>query len=154
MATTLQVAVDEIYGRLKTVWDAQTPAILGASPAAPVTLLYEDTEWKGRPDDATADPWARASIRHASGQQATLADSTSRRLFRNYGAVTVQCFAPMRDNRGAPVARQLAEVVKAAFEGARTSNVWFQSVRFNEIGREGLFFQLNVVANFEWDEAR
>lgn len=152
MATTLQVAVDEIYGRLKTVWDAQTPAIVGT--VLPALLLYEDTEWNGRPDDPTADPWARVSIRHASGQQATLADSTSKRLFRNYGAVTVQCFAPMRDNRGAPVARQLAEVVKAAFEGARTTNVWFQSVWFNEIGREGLFFQLNVVANFEWDEAR
>jgi len=154
MATTLQVAVDEIYGKLKTVWDAQTPAIVGGSPATPALLLYEDTEWKGRPDEPTADPWARVSIRHASGQQVTLADSTSKRLFRNYGAVTVQCFAPMRDNRGAPVARQLAEVVKAAFEGASTTNVWFQSVRFNEVGREGLFFQLNVVANFEWDEAR
>ena len=62
MATTLQVAVDEIYGRLKTVWDAQTPAIVGT--VLPALLLYEDTEWNGRPDDPTADPWAQIGRAH------------------------------------------------------------------------------------------
>lgn len=154
MATTFQVAVDEIYGTLKTQWDADTPAIVGGSPATPAELLYEDTEWKGRPDDPTTLPWARVMVRHSVGEQATLANQSSRRLFRNYGVVMVQCFASMRDNRGALVARQLAEVAKEAFEGKRTSNVWFQSVRFNEVGREGLFYQINVVANFEWDQER
>lgn len=154
MATTLEIAVDEIYGQLKTVWDAGTPAIIGGSPAVPALLLYDDTEWKGRPDDPRQAAWGRVTIRHVEAEQHTLADSSSKKLFCNYGVVTVQIFAPMRDNSGALVARRLAEVVKAAFEGVSTENVWFRSARYNEVGREGAWYQFNVVSDFQWDEMR
>lgn len=154
MATTLSVAVDEIYGAITTAWNSGTPAIIGGSPATPALLLYEDTELKGRPDDDRQTAWARVSVRHATGEQHTLADASSKRLFCNYGVVTVQCFAPMRDNTGALVARRLAEVAKAAFEGVTTENVWFSNVRFQEQGREGTWYQINVSADFQWDEMR
>lgn len=151
MATTLQIAIREIYGRLKEQWDADTPAIIGGSPAAPALLLYDEAEWTGRPDADRDLAWGRAKIIHSDGEQATLA-GTAGTLFRNYGVITVQCFAPMRDNTGALVARRLAEVVKTAFQGRNTTNVWFRQVRYNEVGREGTWYQMNVVANFEWDE--
>lgn len=150
MATTLEIACDEIYGQLKSTVDAKAAAAIGYVP----DILYEDTEWKGRPDGALSTAWLRVTIRHVEGEQHTLADASSKKLFCNYGVVTVQLFTPMRDNSGALVARRLAEVVKAAFEGVTTENVWFRSTRFNEVGREGTWYQFNVVSDFQWDEMR
>ena len=88
------------------------------------------------------------------GKQVTLADDTGKSLFRNYGIVAVQVFAQMRDNTGPMVSRRLAQVVKNAFQGKATPNVWFREAAYNEIGREGAWYQINVTANFEWDEVK
>jgi len=157
MATTLEVAQDQIYERFRSVWVADTPALLGGSPLAPASIQYEDsTNWTGRPvgDDDNGRAWARINIRHATGNQATLADGNGGSLFTQEGTVIVQVFADYKSNKGSTLAVQLAMVAKKAFEGKRTSDVWFKRARYQEVGREGRWYQINVSADFEWDERR
>ena len=153
MATTLELATNQILARFTEQWDADTPAILGGSPLVPAQILYELTNFEGRPEDEKrTDPWCRVTIKHVSGGQATLRGSGA--LFQHNGIVIVQVFASARDNTGSTVATRLAMVASKAFEGRRTPNVWFKSVRYEEIGREGTWYQINVSADFEWNERR
>jgi hypothetical protein len=156
MATTLEIAQDEIYAQFRTVWVADTPALLGGSPLLPASIQYEDTtNWTGRPvgdDDGLA--WCRINIRHATGDQSTLADDVGGSLHTQEGTVIVQVFADYKSNKGSTLAVQLAMVAKKAFTGKRTPNVWFKRVRYQEVGREGRWYQINVSADFEWDERR
>ncbi len=156
MATTLEVAQDQIYAQFRSVWIADTPALVGGSPAVAASIQYEDTtNWTGRPVDDNDDrPWCRINIRHASGEQATLADGVGGSLFNQQGTVTVQVFANYKSNKGSTLAVRLAMVAKKAFEGKRTPDVWFRRARYQEVGREGRWYQINVSADFEWDERR
>lgn len=157
MATTLEVAQDEMYAQFRSVWEADTPALLGGSPLEPASIQYEDTtNWTGRPvgDDDDGRAWCRISIRHATGTQATLADAVGGSLHTQEGTVIVQVFADYKSNDGSTLATRLAMVAKKAFTGKRTPNVWFKRVRYQEVGREGRWYQINVSADFEWDERR
>lgn len=157
MATTLEVAQNEIYKQFTDVWVADTPALLGGSPLKAASIQYEDTNnWTGRPvgDDDDGRSWCRINIRHATGEQATLADPNGGSLHRQEGTVIVQVFANYKSNKGSTLAVQLAMVAKKAFTGKRTPNVWFKRARYQEVGREGVWYQINVSADFEWDERR
>lgn len=157
MATTLEVAQDQIYAQFRGVWIADTPALIGGSPPAVAPIQYEDTtNWTGRPvkGDDDGRPWCRISILHASGYQATLADGVGGSLHRQEGTVTVQVFADYKTSKGSTLAVKLAMVAKKAFEGKRTPDVWFKRARYQEVGREGRWYQINVSADFEWDERR
>lgn len=142
VATKVQ-ARDEMLGVLKTAWDAG-----GASAGLPV--LYWDTEGS----IPTSGAWARATIRHATGGQATLSSSVGTRRFRHTGTVTVQIFTP--HNEGGTLSDDLTDIVENAFEGTTTSpgRVIFFNVRTNEIGQHGQWFQTNVLADFEYDKIR
>jgi len=50
------------------------------------------------------------------------------------------------------VAQRLAQVALSAFQGRAIRDVWFRNVRYTEIGRDGLFYQINVMADFERTE--
>lgn len=157
MATTLEVAQDEIYAQFRSVWVADTPALIGGSPLEPASIQYEDTtNWTGRPrgDDDDGRPWCRINIRHATGEQRTLADAVGGSLHAQLGTVIVQIFADYKSNKGSTLATQLAMVAKKAFTGKRTPNVWFRRARYQEVGRESRWYQINVSADFEWDERR
>lgn len=157
MATTLEVAQDEIYAQFRDVWVADTPALLGGSPLEAASIQYEDTtNWTGRPqgDDDDGRAWSRITIKHATGNQATLADGNGGSLHRQEGVVIVQVFADYKSNKGSTLATKLAMVAKKAFTGKRTPNVWFKRARYEEVGREGRWYQINVSADFEWDERR
>jgi hypothetical protein len=133
MATTLEVAQDQIYTQFRDVWVADTPALIGGSPLVPASIQYEDTtNWTGRPvgDDDDGSPWCRINIRHATGEQATLADGNGGSLFKQEGTVIVQVFADYRSNKGSTLAVKLAMVAKKAFESKRTPDVWFRRARY------------------------
>jgi hypothetical protein len=153
MATTLELATDEILARFTEQWNADTPAIVGGSPLMPAEIVYELTNFEGRPqNEAKSAPWCRITLKHVGGRQATLRGDGA--LFEHTGIVIVQVFAAARDNTGATVATKLAMVASKAFEGRRTPNVWFKNVRYEEIGREGAWYQINVSAEFNWNERR
>lgn len=136
-------ARDEILGVHKTAWDADP-----ASNGLPV--LYWDTE--GSIPDSGA--WCRLTVRHAEGRTAAIGGPAGSRRFRHTGTVTVQIFTP--HNEGGTLSDQLCDVVENAYEGAVTSpgRVIFRNVRTNEIGQDGQWFQVNVLADFEYDKIR
>lgn len=149
MATTLYVATDEILGRLNQDWvaKAQLEAKLHYKPL----LIFEITEKLERPEREHA--FARVSIRHTSGRQKTLGGIGQRR-FRNFGVVNIQVLAPFKDGTGVAVTQKLAQVCKDAYEGNRTDNVWFRGCRWQEIGRDGPWYQINLLIEFEWDQIK
>ena len=150
MSVTTTVARDEIYGLFKTAWD-------GDVASSSVLVLYENVP--GEPPDAVntatgkLPPYARVSVRHFTGGQSTLSGGLGRRTFSRNGAVTVQIFTPIGD--GLALSDTLVPIARNAYEGVDTaSGVWFRNVRHVEVGPTGAWYQVNVIADFTYDEIR
>jgi hypothetical protein len=145
VTASAETAWGEINGQLNTEWLAD---VLTAT----VPLLWDNVI--GDPPstkdaDGNPQPWARAVVRHATGENAAIGG----RLFMHAGQVFVQIFTPAGVKPKLPY--QLAEVAKRAFEGRATaSGVWFRDVRVNEVGQSGDWFQVNVIADFTYDHLR
>lgn len=136
-------ARDEILTRFRTEW-------LADGISSPVPLTFEDFESDLASGNA---PWARVTVRHATGEQATLTDGSGKNRFRRTGTVFVQIFTPFGD--GLSKADALATIAARAFEGKETPlHVWFRDVRYVEVGRDGQFYNVNVLADFEYDEVK
>ena len=136
-------ARDEIYTLLQDEWD-------GDVVSSPLPLVYWDVS-QDIPE--TASPWARATLQHFTGGQASLAGDVGQVKFQRDGTLTVQIFTPAGE--GLSTADALVMIVMRAFEGRATpSGVWFRSVRINEVGINGSWFQTNVLADFTYDEVK
>lgn len=149
MTATIEVARDEIAQLFLDAWNA-------ATLSSGLRVLFDDRP-ENVPTAASTDgnppAWARLTIRHTSGSQATLAGADGRSRWRRNGVVTVQIFAPF--GTGLSISDKLAMIALAAFEGQATaSGVWFRNARLQEIGSDGPWFQVNVSAEFEYDEVR
>jgi hypothetical protein len=147
MACDINTAYDEILGAFKTAWDASAGAFNeGNLPE----VRYDGVGKQGPPDGE--EPWARVTIRHVAGGQATLLGDAQVTRFTASGIITIQVFYPLKRG-GLSNARSLAKVAKSAYEGKSTpSNVWFRNVRIVEVGPDGPWYNVNVLANFEYDE--
>lgn len=139
MTTTYAQARDDIFGQVYGAW---TPTGW--------TMFFPDKEESEKP---TTEPWARVSLRHSTGSQATLANHDSVRRYRRTGNVFVQVFTPTGE--GLSRNYDLCKIVADALEGQSTPRgVWFRNVRLNEIGPTDAWFQVNVEAEFEYDEIK
>lgn len=139
MSDTPDTARDKIVAVISNAW---TPT---GNP-----IVFTDV-----PGDvpATQTVWARVILRHATGDQSTLAGPiTGCVRHTNQGTVFVQVFAPIGD--GSTSAYEAAKIVTDAFKASQDSNVWFRRVRINEVGTRGAFEQINVLADFTYDETR
>ena len=136
-------ARDEIQAVFKTAWEAD-------ADSQNVTVLYADTAQ----DVPTSGHWARITVRHSDGRQATLSGEVGQRRFRKFGIVTVQVFTESGD--GLVTSDTLTAVAESAFQGVTTNpgRVLFRNVRTVEVGQEGNWHQSNVLASFEYDEVR
>ena len=133
---TYREARSEILDRLISVWTDE--------------IRYEDVS------DVTQLPngvWCRPSVRHATGEQASLSGGTGTKRWQRNGILTVQIFTPVGD--GLSRAYDLAKIVGDAYEGyASPGGVWFRNLRVNEIGDSGKYSQANVIVEFEYDEIK
>ncbi len=146
---TFITARDEILGLFKAAWDANTP-VLNGSVVVPV-------QWPGgavyEPPDATK-PFARIKIQEGPSPQRTFGRPGQRRFTRP-GLVTVQVFAPVSVGGGLSLGSNLATIARNAYEGIGTaSGLFFRNCRIQEIGNSGAWEQINVTAEFEYDEVR
>jgi len=139
MSLTHQQARDEIFDVLIAAWTPTT-----------FPIHWEEVRKQRSKDEK---PWAVATLQHSAGFQSTLSGAVGSRTFTRLGFLTVQIFTP--NGKGLQDAYDLAKVVSDAFEGISTpGGVWFRNVRLNEVGRDGEFFQLNVVVEFRYDEVK
>lgn len=134
------LARDEILAQVDSVWSGT------GHPMA-----WPDVDTKGEIPPSTAIPWARTTITHTTGQQTALANHDGRRRFTHTGFVTIQVFSPT--GTGITTGYSLAQSVVAGLQGVTTLNrVWFRNVRMNEVGIDGHWHQINVIADFEYDQ--
>ena len=132
-------ARDQILAIVQTVANAVTPN--------PLNVIYDDTREDKPRDDST---WARASIRHASGNTVTLAGAHGRTRKRYLGILTVQIFTSSSD--GLVESDALAQSFLEAFtEGTSIDGVIFRGATANEVEHDGPWQQVNVIINFEYD---
>ena len=144
MSCSFNEARDHMLKVFKDAWDPTGfPAIYPKKANEPDT----------GGDTPSANVWARATIRHADGFQASLTGPLEElKRHRRIGVVTIQVFGKVGD--GSTAAYDAAQIVANAFEKSRDIPVWFRRVRINEIGTRGAFDQINVLANFTYDDVR
>lgn len=148
MSATIETARDDITKMFLDAWEADA-----ISQNLPV--IYWDLPNEIPSEDSGDSPpaWARLTIQHTWGSQATLSGDTGKRRWLRRGMATVQIFTPTGD--GLSLSDKLTMVAMRAFEGRSTaSGIWFRYVRADEVGPDGVWFQTNVLASFEYDEVR
>lgn len=142
MTADLVTTEDDIYARLKTVWNAD-PNSMG------VALVYDNTEQSVSPPETGTVAWARASVQTGDSSQSALGHSTAR--FENTGLLSVQIFTPV--GKGLKQTKKLQQVVLSAVRKHVTPNgVIFRSVQIVDAGTSGKWRQFNVLCEFEVDE--
>lgn len=101
---------------------------------------------------APSDLWARWRAQHSIMGQATLATVDGKRRWNRTGFITIQLFTAA--NKGVRGAYETAEKVVKAYQGQPLpGGAWFRDVRINEPSdNNGLWYQLNVVLDFEYEQ--
>lgn len=98
--------------------------------------------------------WLRVTMNHTDGRQASLAGATPVKRWNRTGLVMVQCFAPLAKG-SIKEAIKMATAVQNALQGKATPNcVWFRNAQINEVGPDKFWYQVNMTAIFDYDEAR
>lgn len=139
MTLTYAQANDEMNKVFKDAWD-------GTGYSA----FYQDVK---DARDTSENPWACIFIKHVRSSLSTLSGVVGTRTFTRYGLITIQIFTKI--GNGLQESYTLAKTLSDSFEGNTTpGGVRFRDVRLNEVGRDGQFFQLNVVIEFEYDEIK
>lgn len=140
MTLTFEQARDSMLEQVTTAWAAT------GNP-----LVYDDLAGSV---PKTAVPWARVTVSHNTGGQATLANHSGQARWRREGVVTIQVFTPT--GQGLTAADGLVQTVVNALEGvALDGGLWFRNVRVNEIGSDdSAWFQVNVIADFQYEEVK
>lgn len=144
MSCTLNEARDHMLKVFKDVWDPTTyPAVYPD--------VAEDPDVGGSTPSGTV--WARATIRYADGFQASLTGPLEQlKRHSRIGVVIIQIFGPVGD--GSTAAYDAAQLVLNAYEKSRGIPVWFTHVRAKNVpGRAG-YTQINVIADFSYDDVR
>lgn len=131
-------ARDEMLAIFKIIWDDQG-----------YTAVYTDVA--GSPPVASK-PWARPTIKHALGGQASLSSDVGTQIYTQVGTLFIQVFAPAGD--GGTEANRLAQLLLVAYSIARGGSVWYRNQRLKNIGSDGAFENVNVLIDFTYDDTR
>jgi hypothetical protein len=91
-------------------------------------------------------------IKHEGSDQSSFGGEGGR-VFVRQGQVIAQVFVPV-GKRGLEEATQLAKVASDAFEGKTLGGVRFYRVSARTVGPDGPWYQMNVSADFEFDEIK
>lgn len=129
-------ARDAMLGVFKAYWDTTGFSVVYGDVPAPST---------------PAAVWARADVKHALRKQGSLSGALDTMVYESNGLVFIEIYAPIGD--GGKQAYALAEGVVNAFEDAHL-DIWFRNVRAIEVGTEGAYYQVNAIAEFNYDTVR
>lgn len=135
---TYNEGYDAILAVFKTAWDTT-----GFEAA------YADVPAPEVPD---GESWARATVDHLDGGQASLTGADSTKRWNRLGLVSIQIYSPIGD--GGIAGRALAQTMVNAYQAAKVG-VWFRNVRMVEVPKnQGAWKVFNVFADFEYDDVR
>lgn len=131
-------AVSEMLAIFKTVWDDTG-----------YTAIYTDVAGS---KPTVQEPWARVTVRHALGAQASLSDENGLKVYTQTGTIFIQLFAPQ--GVGQVTCRDLAQPLLVAYSKNGGGSVWYRNQRMKEIGSDGAFDNSNVLIDFTYDDLR
>lgn len=98
-------------------------------------------------------PWVYASVNFVSGEQAAF-ETGGVKLYNRSGLFMARVHAPASKD-GSTVALELATVISNAFEAVTANNVvWYSNVRLNNIGVDGGYYVVNVLADFFFQQVK
>ena len=97
------------------------------------------------------DPWVRMTVLEQHSRQTGIGSSGNRR-FNRKGLAIWQIFTLM--NAGSLASNQYVEALRALFEGVTVNGLMFHNVESRKIGNDGKWYQVNVNAEFEFDEVK
>lgn len=130
--------------------DEITKAFADAWGVTGLPVAYTDRPFT---EPANGGAWARFAVQHNSGQQESIGGPLGGSRYVRGGLALVQIFA--ETGKGLSQADELAKVAADAFEGKSTpGGVWFRRVRMREVGPDRAWYQVNVTAEFVYDEAK
>lgn len=142
MAGTYIDAEDEIYTVFKAAWDTTGYAN---------NVAYPNRAFKQR--KGTKQPWVQVAATFVTGGQASF-ETGGVKLFDRSGLFTARVHAPANKD-GSTVALQLATIISDAFEAVSANNVvWYSNVRVNNIGIDGSYYVVNVIADFFYQQVK
>jgi len=154
MTATVSEARDAMMSTFRTAWlaDAETLAI----PVKWPDVAQGEFPPKTQDADGNPTPWARIVVLHnpGAGGQGNLSGDTGQRRYERFGNVIISLFAGV--GGGMAKLDEMTRVAMQAFEGVRhtATGVVFLRVRPQEVGQDGTYTQVNVLADFEYDEVR
>lgn len=139
MPNSFTEAEDVLLGLVQTAWTANAPA------GAPLRFENLDTDRPSIPGT-----WGRAVVRNVPGGYAGLGTGRLRRP----GTLFVQLFVPQ--NSGTKVIGDLANALVVALQTASVAalnGIRLRDIGATELGSDGVYFQINVQASFDYDTA-
>ncbi len=130
-------ARDRILTPLKAVVTAQ----------APLTAIYDDTVQRV-PEDGSIK-WVRISVKHRNGSRASLGRADSKSKHTQAGFIFVEVYTP-RENGLVD-----SDVISTAFANSLRNfsdgDIWIADVSPMEMGEDGNWFRVDIVADFSYD---
>ena len=132
---------------------AEARDIIFAAAIAPCHVVSCPVVFTDLPEDIPdSDLWCRFTIRHSFGSLSSLGNATGKLKYEQSGTLFVQVFS--RIGQGFIDAYSLAQDIMVALRKEKNGCVWFRNVRINEIGQAGGFSQINVIANFSYEDVQ
>lgn len=129
-------ARDRILAPLKVIADAQS-----------LYAIYDDTK-KPVPTDGSIK-WVRIQVRHRRGSRASLGrmDGTSKNT--QAGFIFVEIYTPRED--GLVDSDLLSAAFAASLRSGADGDIWIGDVSEVEMGEDGNWFRVDVIAEFQYD---
>lgn len=131
-------ARDRMLTPLKAIVDAQS-----------LYTIYDDTR-KELPDGSTS--WVRIAIRHQSGSRSSLGNSSGKAKHTQAGIILIELNTPREEGLAN------SDIYSAAFADALRNfsdgDIWISDVNVLEIGEDGNWFEVNIIADFQYDLIR
>ena len=139
-----EAAKDAILKVFADAWATITPT--------PPKVIYEPVKTDTPDGD---EECVMVIVRHTDGFQPTIGSANGRR-FRATGVVWTMVFTPLELNDGGTLALQRAKVIQDAYEAppAGGDTVEYRNVRLVEIGPQGAWYRVNVLADFNYDRVK
>lgn len=130
---------DRILTPLKTIADAQS-----------LFAIYDDTA-KQVPTDGTVT-WVRVLVRHANGSRSSLGRKDGSGKFTQSGFVFIELYTPRED--GLVDNDTISAAFADSLRNFSDSDIWIGDVSAVEMGPDGNWQRVDIIAEFSYDLIR
>jgi hypothetical protein len=146
MMQNFEQARDEIYAHLLQRFKDDPVA-------AEVDVMfweYEDDPPRATDAEDNPLPWVRLILKHGDGGQSNLGLSNSKVRNTSKGIVIFEIYEP-RSTGGLTSDKLSRSALNAISANSTENGAWFRNARRVDYGPDGMWFRVDVMANFEYD---